>query len=192
MSGKKEIESHGSHKVDIKITEFKSIQLLSIIDLLRKGMQLNLVIGIDFTGSNGLATTPGTLHYMDKAPNRPLNGYEGALTSVGGILQEYDTKKMFPVFGFGANYVKAGIPQVSHCFPLTGKPAEPYVNGIDGVLGVYRHCLPDLIFAGPTNFAPLINECMRVVSLGVQAGVFGYSVLLILTDGAISDLELTI
>ena len=33
-----------------------------------------------------------------------MNGYEKAITAVGGILSKYDTDQQFPVWGFGAKY----------------------------------------------------------------------------------------
>ena len=53
-------------------------------------------VAIDYTGSNGLYTQPGSLHYMG-----PNNQYEAAITHIGGILENYDYDKSFPVYGFG-------------------------------------------------------------------------------------------
>lgn len=164
--------------------------MISILDLIKQGMQMSLYVAIDFTGSNGLPNTQSSLHYMN--PNLTLNGYESVITSVGGILQEYDSQKQFPVYGFGATYAKAGITSVSHCFPLTGKTENPFVVGVPGILGVYREALPFLSFAGPTNFSPIITECMKSVKFATQSGVFSYSTLLILTDGQITDMNETI
>lgn len=73
----------------IYFQNFTSVLMPSLIDLVKQGMQMSLYVAIDFTGSNGLATTPSSLHYMDK--NLKLNGYESVITSVGSILQEYDS-----------------------------------------------------------------------------------------------------
>jgi hypothetical protein len=42
------------------------------------GLELNLVVAIDFTGSNGDPHSPGTLHYLDPS-GRLLNQYEDAI-----------------------------------------------------------------------------------------------------------------
>ena len=151
---------------------------------------MSLYVAIDFTGSNGLSTTPTSLHYMN--PNLQPNGYEQVITSVGTILQDYDSQKRFPVYGFGASFAKAGITTVSHCFPLTGKKEDPFVFGVPGIVGVYRESLPFLNFQGPTNFSPIITECLKSVSYATSQGVFSYSTLLILTDGQITDINQTI
>ena len=70
-------------------------------------------MAIDFTGSNGLPTHPTSLHYID--PSGRLNQYQQAIVSIGNILQDYDSDKMFPVYGFGG---KRGGAPVSHCFPI--------------------------------------------------------------------------
>lgn len=66
-----------------------------------------------FSGSNGDPSHPQSLHYSD--PSGKLNQYQQAIWSIGHILQDYDSDKMFPVYGFGGRV--SGNP-VSHCFPL--------------------------------------------------------------------------
>ena len=59
-----------------------------------------LQIAIDFTGSNGDPRLPTSLHHLDPA-GRVRNQYQAAIEAVGGVLECYDTDKIFPVFGFG-------------------------------------------------------------------------------------------
>ncbi|MEQ2184672.1 hypothetical protein GOODEAATRI_010423, partial [Goodea atripinnis] len=61
--------------------------------------KLDKKVGIDFTGSNGDPRSPNSLHYMSPGG---LNQYLSALWSVGQVVQDYDTDKLFPAFGFGA------------------------------------------------------------------------------------------
>ena len=66
-------------------------------------------------------------------------------------------------------------------------------KGVNGILEVYRHCLPQIQLFGPTNFAPTIRECTRMTQSGGQGdGRSSYFVTLILTDGAITDMQQTI
>ena len=60
---------------------------------------MNFVVAIDFTGSNGNPEHPTSLHYT--GGYKP-NQYVQAIQSVGEIIQDYDTDKLFPVYGFGA------------------------------------------------------------------------------------------
>ncbi|XP_030914376.1 copine-3 isoform X2 [Geospiza fortis] len=71
----------------------------TFLDYIMGGCQLNFTVGIDFTGSNGDPRSPDSLHYL--SPNG-VNEYLTAIWSVGMVIQDYDTDKMFPAFGFGA------------------------------------------------------------------------------------------
>uniref|UniRef100_A0A0S7ETY6 CPNE3 n=1 Tax=Poeciliopsis prolifica TaxID=188132 RepID=A0A0S7ETY6_9TELE len=97
---------------------------------------------------------------------------------------------MFPVFGFGAE-----IPplwQVSHEFPINFDPANPFCEGIEGVVQAYRQCLPQVKLWGPTNFSPIINHVACFARQALQQNTASqYFVLLILTDGVITDMDQT-
>eukprot|EP00075_Anas_platyrhynchos_P016778 XP_027306031.1 copine-3 [Anas platyrhynchos] len=98
--------------------------------------------------------------------------------------------KMFPAFGFGAQ-----IPpsfQVSHEFPLNFNPSNPFCNGIQGIVDAYRACLPQVKLYGPTNFSPIINHVARFAAAATQQQTASqYFILLIITDGVITDLDQT-
>uniref|UniRef100_A0A8C3LUN2 Copine-3 n=1 Tax=Chrysolophus pictus TaxID=9089 RepID=A0A8C3LUN2_CHRPC len=144
-------------------------------------------VGIDFTGSNGDPRSPDSLHYL--SPDG-VNEYLTAIWSVGMVIQDYDTDKMFPVFGFGAQ-----IPpsyQVSHEFPINFNPSNPFCNGIQGIVDAYRACLPQVRLYGPTNFSPIINHVARFAAAATQQQTASqYFILLIITDGVITDLDQT-
>lgn len=74
-------------------------------------------------------------------------------------------------------------------FPLNGNDANPMVNGIEGVLGIYRQTLPHIKLSGPTYFGSVLEKfkahCQH------QAGKTNWNVLLIITDGFIHDMEKT-
>lgn len=54
----------------LELEWFKMVATPTFLDYLRGGLQLNLVVGIDFTGSNGLATSAKSLHYIAKPPTQ--------------------------------------------------------------------------------------------------------------------------
>lgn len=141
-------------------------------------------MAIDFTASNGNPSQSTSLHYM--SPYQ-LNAYALALTAVGEIIQHYDSDKMFPALGFGAKLPPDG--RVSHEFPLNGNQENPSCCGIDGILEAYHHSLRTVQLYGPTNFAPVVTHVARNAA-AVQDGS-QYSVLLIITDGVISDMAQT-
>jgi hypothetical protein len=53
------------------------------------------------------------------------------------VLEEYDSDKLFPVFGFGGIPTYAGSTQTSHCFNLSGIP-NPEVHGVAGIFNSYK------------------------------------------------------
>uniref|UniRef100_A0A8C7CEG2 Copine Vb n=2 Tax=Oncorhynchus TaxID=8016 RepID=A0A8C7CEG2_ONCKI len=125
-----------------------------------------------------------SLHYMNPYQ---MNAYAMALKAVGEIIQDYDSDKMFPALGFGAKLPPDG--RVSHEFPLNGNIENPYCNGIDGILEAYHESLKTVQLYGPTNFAPVVNHVASYAA-AVQDGS-QYFVLLIITDGVISDMAQT-
>uniref|UniRef100_A0A8C3ASH1 Copine-3 n=1 Tax=Cyclopterus lumpus TaxID=8103 RepID=A0A8C3ASH1_CYCLU len=145
-------------------------------------------VGIDFTGSNGDPRSPNSLHYM--SPDG-LNQYLSALWSVGHVVQDYDTDKLFPAFGFGAK-LPPDYQAANHEFALNFNPTNPYCKGIDGIIEAYRMVMPQLKLSGPTNFSPIINHVASIAAQGAQSNSASqYFVLLILTDGEITDLDQT-
>ena len=91
------------------------------------------------------------------------------------------------MYGFGAKIPPAGA--VSHMFPCNFQPQNPFVNGVAGILHIYKSCIPQIQLYGPTNFAPTINECARMVR---SSSGNDYFITLIITDGAITDMTQTI
>lgn len=63
--------------------------------------------------------------------------YAQAISSVGAVLEYYDSDKLFPVLGFGGCPVPGAPPL--HCFAVNGQENAPEVHGIDGILHVYRY-----------------------------------------------------
>ena len=91
---------------------------ITFIDYLRKGMQINLDIAIDYTASNNdPQDNPIPLHNTD--PRYP-NNYERAIESCGSIVAFYDYDQLFPVYGFGGIPISPYNPtnQVDHCFNI--------------------------------------------------------------------------
>ncbi|KAF9113717.1 Copine-8 [Mortierella sp. AM989] len=156
----------------------------SFLDYLAGGVPLNLVVAIDFTQSNGDPRHPQSLHFKNPTGE---NDYTKAIRSVGNILQCYDTDKKFPVYGFGGKV----NGQVSHCFALNGNPQFPEVDGVEGILAAYWHALQFAELYGPTNFSPVINQTAAICNQH-RSGSEEYYVLLILTDGVITDMDNTV
>ena len=180
-------------KANIKCT---LVNQPSFIGYLRSGMNINLTIGIDFTGSNGNYTDYRSLHYL----NNGMNDYEKAIRSCGDILAYYDDDQLFPVFGFGFNF-QDNYRELSnnlgkynyHNYPINCNINDPNIHLIDDVLAQYRKFIQKIRLSGPTNFAPMIRDLNNEVKENLRKGLtMSYNILMILTDGQISDMQLTI
>ncbi|KAG3117229.1 Copine-4 [Phytophthora idaei] len=163
-------------------------------EYLRGGCEVSLIAGIDYTASNGSPSDPSSLHYMGGNYQGQMNDYQAAITATGAILEPYDSDKRFPVYGFGG--LVNGV--VDHCFPLTFDPSQPEVEGIGGIMKAYSDSFQFVQLHGPTKFAPLVHQAAaiaRTFSTPAEQGLGGnlkYFVLLIITDGAIMDMQETI
>ncbi|XP_042155680.1 copine-8 [Oncorhynchus tshawytscha] len=156
----------------------------TFLDYIKGGTQIHFTVAIDFTASNGNPSQSTSLHYMNPYQ---MNAYAMALKAVGEIIQDYDSDKMFPALGFGAKLPPDG--HVSHEFPLNGNIENPYCNGMEGILEAYHQSLKTVQLYGPTNFSPVVNHVAKYAAV-VQDGS-QYFVLLIITDGVISDMAQT-
>ncbi|MGH0126500.1 UNVERIFIED_CONTAM: hypothetical protein FKN15_048817 [Acipenser sinensis] len=137
--------------------------------------KLDNKVAIDFTASNGDPQNNQSLHYIDQS--QP-NEYLKALSAVGEICQDYDSHGLFNFYF-----------KVSHDFPINFNPNNPECEEIKGVIDAYKRCLPKIQLYGPTNVSPIIN---RIASLAREElksnAATKYYMLLILTDGTISDM----
>ena len=158
----------------------------TFVDYISGGCELNVIVAIDFTGSNGDPRKPGTLHHLNPSGK---NDYEKAISSIVGILSKYDTDKKFPVLGFGAKY--GGV--IRHAFQC-GPTEEVY--GVQGVLDAYHGVFKSgLVMSGPTVFDEIIRTAAARAESSFekarQQGKQVYTILLIISDGAVSDPETT-
>uniref|UniRef100_A0A5S6R351 Copine-3 n=1 Tax=Trichuris muris TaxID=70415 RepID=A0A5S6R351_TRIMR len=156
----------------------------SFLDYIKAGTDLSCAFAIDFTSSNGHPERPTSLHRIHPYL---LNPYQMAIRAVGDIVRDYDSDQLFPVLGFGARLPSGD--RVSHDFNVNGSSVDPLCPGIEGVLRAYSICLQSVQLAGPTNFAPVISHVARLASKHTDGSK--YFILLIITDGIISDMAKT-
>jgi len=166
------------------------IRVPSFLEYIAGGCQINMMVAVDFTGSNGNPLTPGSLHYIGdrSVPTQYLQ----ALAACGAILLEYDSDKMVPAYGFGGM-----LPDrtTSHCFALNGNPAAPEVAGVEGLTGAYWQALMNVGLSGPTYFEPIMRAAATAAAAPPPPGsppAAKYTVLLLLTDGQFNDMEATV
>ncbi|KAL5022642.1 hypothetical protein ScPMuIL_001797, partial [Solemya velum] len=149
---KKKYENSGI----VYLTSCKISREVSFLEYVMGGMQVNFTVGIDFTASNGDPKQSTSLHYIN--PYQP-NEYMMAIQAVGNVCQDYDSDKLFPVLGFGAQ-----IPpdqKVSHEFAVNFNPSNPFCAGVNGIVEAYQNCVRNVRLYGPTNVAPIIYHCSQ-------------------------------
>ena len=184
------MDAHNKKKTgDLKLLQQNIILKPTFIDFLRGGEQLNMMVAVDFTGSNGDPKLPTSLHCLRQ--DGILNQYQSAILEVCDILLNYDYDKRVPVYGFGGkpHFPTYNKMAVDHCFPLTGDPQTPEVFGLDGIMQAYAAAIHQVQLSGPTLFGPIINYASEIAKCNESSNI--YTVLLILTDGEINDFSET-
>jgi hypothetical protein len=74
---------------------------------------------------------------------------------VSATLERFDDDRLIPAYGFG-DLTTGG----KSCFPFF--PTRPCV-GLGEVLSRYTELAQTVTLSGPTNFAPVIREAIRIV-----------------------------
>ncbi|KAK9146822.1 hypothetical protein Sjap_006725 [Stephania japonica] len=174
-------------KSQLFVDGFLETTQYTFLDYISNGFELNFMVAVDFTGSNGDPRSPASLHYLD--PSGYLNSYQNAILEVGEVIQFYDTDKRFPAWGFGGRLMNR---EVSHCFNLNGHASDSEVEGVNGIMAAYSSALVNVALAGPTLFGQIIDRAAQIASQSVSHNQPKYFVLLIITDGVVTDLQETI
>nr|XP_023918458.1 protein BONZAI 3-like [Quercus suber]XP_023918459.1 protein BONZAI 3-like [Quercus suber] len=180
---------HGHEKVlkgQLFVDQFCEKQQYSFLDYISSGFELNFMVAVDFTASNGNPRNPDSLHYID--PYGRLNSYQRAIMEVGEVIQFYDSNRRFPAWGFGGRTIDG---TTSHCFNLNGGTGAFEVEGVEGIMAAYARALHNVALAGPTLFGPVINTAAQIAGRSISYNSSKYFVLLIITDGVITDLQET-
>lgn len=164
----------------VELEAFEIVKKYEFLDYIVGGCQISLVVAIDFTSSNLDPRNPSSLHYLNP---RGFNDYQKALSSVGGILLNYDSDKKVPIYGFGGKV----NGRINHCFPLTFND-NPNVTDLHELMEVYRQALERVQLSGPTLLGPLLQTVVPMAEAEqISQDHQNYYVLLVLTDGIISD-----
>jgi hypothetical protein len=137
----------------------------------------NLILGIDFTKSNtwtGAKSFHGRSLHDVSMPGRQ-NPYQQVISIVGRTLEAFDDDKLIPAFGFGDQYTGDKT-----CFPFY--PDNHPCLGFEEVLKRYNEVTPGIVLAGPTNFAPIIRQAIKIVQEENS-----YHILVIIADGQVTN-----
>ncbi|KAH7826672.1 putative E3 ubiquitin-protein ligase RGLG2 [Monocercomonoides exilis] len=138
----------------------------------------NLIFGIDFTGSN-VSTGYKTFQGRNLHDITVKNPYMEAIEIIGETLEVFDDDHLIPAFIFGDAI--SSDRTVTPFFP--DRPCR----GFKEVIERYVQLVPTISLSGPTDFAPLINEAIRITESSKS-----YHILIILTDGQVNQEDKTV
>uniref|UniRef100_K3WAJ1 VWFA domain-containing protein n=1 Tax=Globisporangium ultimum (strain ATCC 200006 / CBS 805.95 / DAOM BR144) TaxID=431595 RepID=K3WAJ1_GLOUD len=184
-------KSQGAGRAAVPIARFQPIpdryETIEEVqhDLRKAGLESsNLILAVDFTRSNewtGKRSFGGQcLHAIDPL-GRLLNPYQSVISVIGRVLEAFDDDNIIPAFGFGDVST-----QGDKCFSFALPDQPSGCQGFDDVLRRYNEITPMLTLHGPTNFAPVIHEAIRIVQ---RDG--GYHIVVIIADGQVTNEDQT-
>ncbi|XP_065039739.1 protein BONZAI 1-like isoform X2 [Musa acuminata AAA Group] len=127
-------------KSQIFVERFSQSKSKTFLDYISDGCEMNFMVAIDFTASNGNPRLPDSLHYID--PSGRPNAYQR-------------------------------------------------VEGIQGIMSAYISALHNVSLAGPTLFGHVISAAALIAGQSLSNSRQKYFILLIVTDGVITDLQET-
>ncbi|ETO14566.1 copine family member IX [Reticulomyxa filosa] len=175
-NGKKKGKKVGT----LKVVEFRSTPFFSFLDYVMGGIDLSLMVAIDFTASNGKPSHSQSLHHLSAQGTQ----YQLALRTIANTVSCYDSDQRFPVWGFASKKIvhffsinfllvlctpcvgnKGGkIPHgdVMHVFPLNGNDMNPEVRGVYGIEEAYLNALAKVELFGPTLFYPILKKAVTL------------------------------
>ena len=114
------------------------------------------------------------------------------MRAVIGFLQYYDHDNTIPVYGFGAK-LPPYFETVSHCFAINGDFFNPEISGIEQLIKHYKTCVSQIKFHGPSAITDLLKlTCLYASAEVVDDKNQKYFILLIFTDGNLSDMSFTV
>ncbi|VDN03950.1 unnamed protein product [Thelazia callipaeda] len=181
----------------IELANILHVASSSFIDFLKAGIhigsyvfrtQIHFSVAVDFTASNGNPLDCSSLHYIH--PHK-CNPYMTALNAVTSVINKYNKHGRIAALGFGAQ--TPPDYKVSHLFFLNGDDKDPHVDGIDGVLNAYRSTLLSIRPYAPTDFSEVIYHTYKFGAAVQRQGKSDhYFVLLIVTDGCVTNPERTV
>ena len=176
------IELPGIEKLDIVIS-IEKFDKVSLLKLKKEGLNIDLSIAIDFTGSNGNPNYSSSLHYISDGF---VNNYEKSIRACADILSIYNKNDEYDVYGFGADDINGKFME---CFNINKdkKDGNNKIKGIENVITEYKRTLKEVYLSGGTYFAPVIQKINE--KLNNNKNKLNYNILLIISDGEVDDIN---
>ncbi|KAL7556565.1 hypothetical protein ACA910_009082 [Epithemia clementina (nom. ined.)] len=168
----------------LKILKSNILTIPSMLQFLSGGCELDFMVAIDCTTANGDWREDKSLHYISDSW---LNDYQAALIKVGSVFDGYGGEKGYIMWGYGGKLLGAASNSPSY-FAMAEN-----IRGADNLVKIY-----DKVFAADNKslgmkedgaLRPIIEAAMFRATNRNKEGRQCYAVLVILTTGAISDVQ---
>jgi len=151
----------------------------SLTDFFRDGFNLNLVIGTDFSASKAPSNEDVQSQELD---------LRVALYNIYETLSPYLPDKKAAFYGIGAK--PSGCQEPGKNFTLSGNPADPYINRLERLKGIVNGL--GNVETLSSLYEPIIEKAVKLAKQSKATGSKEYVVAVILTKGAIHDVETTL
>ncbi|EFO65522.1 Copine I [Giardia lamblia P15] len=142
---------------------------------------MQMIVGIDFSKSNEW-TGEKSYHCSLHDVSHGETPYIRALRIMSQIVKNFDDDDIYPVYRFGCLNTKD-----QSVLPLLyPEQDDPHFDGFTDVYQAYKRIASQVEMSGPTTFAPMIEQAIEIC----KADPRQFYILVILTDGDVSDVEL--
>lgn len=165
-----------------KVLKASILNIPSMLQYLSGGCELDLMVAIDCTSSNGDWRLQKSLHYSS---DTWLNDYQAALFKVGSIFDGYNIPKGYIMWGYGGKI--DGVEQPYFVMGERIRGADNLVKAYDKVFNPQNE---KLALGNDGALKHIIQAAMfRALDRNKGNGKQCYSTLVILTTGVISDVQ---
>lgn len=180
VTKKKEIELKSNDGTKIPMTIKTTTVKYTFIKFIKEmGGRFNVTFGIDFTGSNYNAKKNIDQHCIKPINKDKPNYYKKAILECGEVLDKYSKDHYYSVFGFGLKF--EGKPK--SCININASQQKIY--SLKKVVEEYDEFLNKIILSSPSSICPIIDKFKEEIKKNNNSKNF--NVLMIITDGCISD-----
>ena len=180
VTKKKDIELKTNDGTKIPMTIKTTTVKYTFIKFIKEmGGRFNVTFGIDFTGSNYNAKKNIDQHCIKPINKDKTNYYKKAILECGEVLDKYSKDHYYSVFGFGLKFEG----QLTQCKNINASNQK--IHSLQKVVEEYDEFLNKIILSSPSSICPIIDKFKEEIQKSSNPKSF--NVLMIITDGCISD-----
>ncbi|KAN0044856.1 hypothetical protein ACTA71_006382 [Dictyostelium dimigraforme] len=184
----KKASKKGQHSGIFKCYKFNIENKSTLQEYIVGGCDISLTFAIDCSSSNGELPDSKSLHANVLSGSMSL--YTEAILDIGGPIKQLSNKGI-TALGFGA--ICPGESIISHCFPISLDNDQFEKDDQYEINNDIDDNMAKLKMSEPTNFSDIIQYSMKQSTIEeIDQDNQKYSILVIFTDGLVSDIDETI